>query len=143
MAVPAMAAMPGPDSKETNMASESSKEAGEDQVESLIDDLIHEIFNDPGTTAESSGRGVAAAASVFETVFGTGREASRISMLERMLVADAFAAELADALAPALAEQLAPRLLQALEQLMTDETADKKTKPTARSSSQARKPDTK
>jgi hypothetical protein len=46
-------------------------------------------------------------------------------MLERLLVAQAFATELADALAPALAEQLAPRLLMALDELMANGSAAK------------------
>ena len=124
------------------MAVESSKETGEDQVESLIDELIRDILNDSGVSSESSTRGMPTAA-LFETVFGSTKWASRISMLDRLLVAQAFAAELAEALAPALAEQLAPRLLKALEQFMTTEAATKKPTSATRSGSQTRKSDTK
>lgn len=125
------------------MAVESSKETGEDQVESLIDELIRDILNDSGVSSESSTRGMATTAALFETAFGSSKWASRISMLDRLLVAQAFAAELAEALAPALAEQLAPRLLKALEQFMTTEAATKKPTSATRSGSQTRKSDTK
>ena len=124
------------------MAVESSKETVEDEVESLIDELIRDILNDSGVSPESSARGLATTAALFETAFGSPKGASRISMLERLLVAETFAGELADALAPALAEQLAPRLLKSLEQFMTTE-ASKKPTSTTRSGSQARKSDTK
>jgi hypothetical protein len=124
------------------MAVESSKETGEAEVESLIDELIRDILNESGVSAESSARGLATTAALFETAFGSPKGASRISTLERLLVAQAFAAELADALAPALAEQLAPRLLKALEQFMTTEASKKPTSAT-RAGSQARKSDTK
>ena len=125
------------------MAVESSKDAGEDQVESLIDDLIQDILNESGVSAESSTRGMATTAALLETVLGPTRGTSRISMLERLIVAEAFAAELADALAPALAEQLAPRLMKALEQFRTTEEADKKPASATRSSSPGRKTDAK
>jgi len=124
------------------MAVESSKETG-DEVESLIDELIRDILNDSGVSPEPSARGLATTAALFETAFGSSKGASRISVLERLLVAEAFAAEVADALAPALAEQLAPRLLKALEQFMTTEAASKKPTSATRSGSQARKSDTK
>ena len=108
------------------MAEASSKQATDEQVESLIDDLIGEIFNEPRASSESPARGMATAAALFETAFGSTRGASRTSMVERILVAEAFAGELAEALAPALAEQLAPRLMQAMEQLTTREAAAKK-----------------
>jgi hypothetical protein len=125
------------------MAVESTKDSGEDQVESLIDDLIRDILSDTGVPAESSTRGMTTTAALLETVVGPTRGASRISMLERLLVAEAFAAELADALAPALAEQLAPRLMKALEQTMTTEEAGRKPASAARSSSPGRKTGTK
>ena len=125
------------------MAVESSKETGEDEVESLIDELIRDILNESGVSPESSARGLATTAALFETAFGSTKWASRSSTLERLLVAQAFAAELAEALAPALAEQLAPRLLKALEQFMTTEAATKKPTSATRSGSQARKSDTK
>jgi hypothetical protein len=125
------------------MALESSSETGEDQVESLIDDLIREIFNEPGAPSESSVRGMATSAALLEAAFGSVRGASRSSAVERVLLAEAFAAELADALAPALAEQLAPRLMKALEQRVADEGAGKKPAPGGRPGSQGKKPGTK
>jgi hypothetical protein len=125
------------------MAVESSKETVDDEVESLIDELIGDILNGSGVSPESSGRGLATTAALFETAFGSPKGASRISMLERLLVAEAFAAEVAEALAPALAERLAPRLLKALEQFMTTEAASKKPTAATRAGSQARKSDTK
>jgi len=125
------------------MAGESSRETADDQVESLVDELITEILGESGVAAESSMRGKATTAALFETAFGATRKASRMSMLERLLVAQAFAAELAEALAPALAEQLAPRLLKSLEELMTVEPASKRPTSTPRASGQGRKPPTK
>jgi hypothetical protein len=132
------------------MAAEESKESGEHQVESQIDDLIREILNETGVSSESSRRGMATTAALFETAFGSTRTMSRDSIIERLLVAEALASELADALAPALAEQLAPRLMKAMEQFMTTETESKKpassttstTRPGSQGS-QGRKPDTK
>jgi hypothetical protein len=98
------------------MAVESSRETGEEQVASLIDDLIHDIFSESGPSAATSAQGAAATSALIESAFG-GTRGQRISTLERLLLAEAFAAELADALAPALAEQLAPRLLKALDQV--------------------------
>jgi hypothetical protein len=124
------------------MAGESSRQASEDEVESLVDDLIREILNESGGSAESSmPGGMATTAALFETAFGSKRRASETSMIERLLLAQAFAAELADALAPALAEQLAPRLLKGLEMHMAADSTSKKPQSGARSSSQARKQD--
>jgi hypothetical protein len=125
------------------MAVESSKETTGEQVESMIDDLIREILNESGASPDSSMRGMAGTAALFETAFGSARGGSRISTVERVLVAEAFAAELAEALAPALADQLAPRLIKAMEQLATSEAAAKKPAPAARSASHGRKPDAK
>ena len=123
------------------MAIESSRETGEDQVASLIDDLIHDIFTESGPAAETSTRGTAAASALIESAFGGTRD-QRISALERLLLAEAFAAELADALAPALAEQLAPRLLKALDQTTAGQPGGKKPRAGGRAGGQ-RKPDAK
>lgn len=120
------------------MAGESSKEPGEDRVESLIDDLISDILSESGGAAESSVRGTAA---LFETAFGPPKGA-RVSALDRLLLAEAFASELAEALAPALAAQLAPRLMKALERLTSDGGAGRKP-ASARSGSEGRKPGSK
>lgn len=104
----------------------------------LIDDLIQDIMSEAGGSSETAARGT------LESVFGTGRGSARTPGLERLLIAEAFAAELADALAPALAEQLAPRLLTAMEQLMAAEQSGKKAEKPASSGraggSQGRKP---
>ena len=121
------------------MAGESSKESTADQIESLIDDLIRDIFNETGRSSGSPMRGMATTAALFETAFGSTRGANRTSMLERVLLTEAFAAELADALAPALAEQLTPRLIKVMEQLTAGAAAAKKPEPAARSSGQGSK----
>jgi len=125
------------------MAGESPKETAEGQVETLIDELISEIFSDSGASTDSSMRGMATTAALLETAFGSTRTSTKASVVERLFLAQAFAAELADALAPALAEQLAPRLLKSMEELMA-QTADGKPTPAAsRSGSQTRKTETK
>jgi hypothetical protein len=123
------------------MAGESSKEATEGQVETLIDELIGEIFSESRGSADSSMHGMATTAALLETAFGPTRT-SKVSVFERLFLAQAFATELADALAPALAEQLAPRLLKSMEELMA-ETDGKKPTPGSRSSSQGRKAEAK
>jgi hypothetical protein len=133
------------------MAVESSKETPKAQLESLIDDLIHDIFNESGGSPESPMRGMATTTSLFENVLGSARGGPRTSMVERMLLAEAFAAELADALAPALAEQLAPRLMKAMDKLAASQAPGEKpassgrpgsARPgSARSSSRDRKPE--
>jgi hypothetical protein len=89
------------------MAAESP-ETGQDQLESLIDDLIREKKAD-----------------LIEAAGALSRPAPRTSMLERLLLAEAVASVLADALAPALAEAFAPKVLERLEQLTTGESAGK------------------
>ena len=121
------------------MAGESSKGTTEDQAEALVDDLIRDIFKESDDYSDSPMRGMAATTALFETAFGSGRGASRVSTLERLLFADAFASELADALAPALADKLAPRLITALEQQMADQATAKKPTSAARSGSRGRR----
>jgi hypothetical protein len=115
---------------------ESFKETDGHQAESLIDDVIRDIFTERGAPSETSMAGMATTAALLETAFGSMRGASRTSTLERVLLAEAFASELAEALAPALAEQLAPRLMKALEHLTTAEAAGKKPASAARSGGQ-------
>jgi hypothetical protein len=121
---------------------ESSKETDGHQAEALIDELIRDIFKEPGAISEPSMAGMATAV-LFETAFGSMRGVSRTSTLERVVLAEAFASELAQALAPALAEQLAPRLMKALEHLTTSEAEDKKSASAARSGGPERKPEAK
>ncbi len=123
------------------MAVESPRETGQDQVESLIDELIHDIFRESATPPETSARGMAATSALLEAAFGASRE-TRASVLERVLLAEAFAAELAEALAPALAEQLAPRLMKALDKATADQPGGKKPGPGGRTGGQ-RRPDAK
>lgn len=124
------------------MAGESSKETAEGQVGTLIDELIREIFADSGDFADSSMRGMATTAALLETALGPTRT-SKVSVVERLCIAQAFATELADALAPALAEHLAPRLLKSIEELMAEAASKKPSPGPSRSSSQTRKPETK
>jgi hypothetical protein len=125
------------------MAVESSRQTGEDEVESMVDDLIRDIMSESGGSGESAMRGAATTTALFETALGPKGSAPRMSMIERLLFTQAFAAELADALAPALAEQLAPRLLKALELYMSTEPTSKKPVAATRSSSRGRKQATK
>ena len=119
------------------MAVESPRETGQDQVESLIDDLIHDIFREPAAPPETSERGMAATSALLEAAFGASR-GTRTAVLERVLLAEAFAAELAEALAPALAEQLAPRLIKALDQATAGQPGGKKPAPGGRTGGQRR-----
>jgi hypothetical protein len=106
------------------MATESSKETRQDQVGSSIDDLIRDN------------------AALIETAIAL-RAASRTSLFERLLLAEAFASALAEAVAPALAEVLAPRVMKVLEQSATGESASKGSAPAASSSDPGQKSETK
>lgn len=106
------------------MAAESARQAGEDKIGTLIDDLIQDIMSESGGGSSGTPERGGYPAGMLEAVF-SGRGAARAPALERFLIAEAFAGELADALAPALAEQIAPRLLKAMEQLMAAEPAGK------------------
>jgi hypothetical protein len=125
------------------MAGESSKDTAEDQAEALVDELTRDIIKESGDYSDSPMRGMAATTALFETAFGSGRGASRLSALERLLLADAFASELADAMAPALADKLAPRPFKALEQVMAHQARAKKPASTASSGSRGRRPEAK
>lgn len=122
------------------MTAEPPKETGEEQVESLIDDLIHDIFRESGMHSETSSRGMAATSALFEAAAGAGRDV-RLPALERLLIVEAFAAEVAEALAPVLADQLTPRLMKALDQVMAGQGAVKKPAPAGRAGTQGRKPE--
>jgi hypothetical protein len=112
------------------MAGESEKDAGHDQSEALIDELIREIMNDSRVAPESSGRGKGSAA-LLETALASTLSGSKTSALERLLLMEAFGSALADALAPAVAELLAPRLMKYLDQVMTSEPSRKSAGRTA------------
>ncbi len=126
------------------MAGESSREPSAEQVESLIDELIGDILSETRTSSGSAMRGMATAGAIYESAFGSAAAGTRTSVLERLILAEAFASELAEALAPALAEQLAPRLITALDQYVADGSATaKKPASSSRSGSQARKTEAK
>lgn len=116
-----------------------SRETGQDQAESSIDELIRDILNDAGVSPESGVRGRTPAASLIETVIANPRGRSHASTLERLLLAEAVASALAEALAPALAEALAPHVMKVMEQSAKTEPADKGTAPTHRPSERGRK----
>jgi hypothetical protein len=103
------------------MPGESQQDTGEEQAESPIDELIREILNEAGVSAETPARGKASAA-LLETAFASALAGPKTSMIERYLLAEAFGSALADALAPAVAELLAPRLMKYLEQVMSSES---------------------
>jgi hypothetical protein len=107
------------------MAAESSKEPGQDHVESLIDDLIRDILNEAGGFSKSAGGGRMPTATLIETAIASPRAGSRTSMLERLLLAEAFASALANAIAPALADALAPRVMKVLEESMSGDMPGK------------------
>ncbi len=121
------------------MAGESAKDTGQDQPESLIDDLISEILSEGSLSSQAAGRGKATA-SLLETAFASTLAGSKASMLERLLLAEAFGSALAEALAPALADLLAPRLMKYLEQLMAGESSRRGPARAGSPSGPARKP---
>jgi hypothetical protein len=125
------------------MAAESSKEAGHDQAESLIDDLIRDILNEAGASSKPAGGGRTPVAALIETAIASPGVASRTSTLERLLLAEALASALAEALAPALAEMLAPRVMKLLEPSTTGESAGKGPAPATGSSERGRKSENK
>ncbi|MFG2041221.1 hypothetical protein [Dactylosporangium sp. NPDC048998] len=85
-------------------------------MDSLIDDLIHDILSDAGRTTGITGRGRAGAGGLLESMMGIApRIAPGTPLLERVLLTEALASALADALAPSLAAALAPRILQLME----------------------------
>ena len=102
------------------MAAESAKDAGQDPVEALTDDLIREFFAEAGQSTKSAGRGRSAMAALLEAAMAS-RGASRTALLERLLIAQTIAAEFAHAIAPALAETMTPQIMKALEQYAPDE----------------------
>ena len=120
------------------MAGEASKDTGDDQADSPIDELIREILNESRVSPESPARGRASAA-LLETAFASSLAGPRTSTIERFLLAEAFGSALAEALAPALAELLAPRLIKYLEQVTASDSTAKDTARAARPSAPGRK----
>lgn len=98
------------------MASEeASKPGGHEPVESLIDDLIRDIFSEAGQSTKARVRSADSMATLIETALTAPRTTSGASTIERLLVAQVLASALADAIAPALADALAPEIMKALE----------------------------
>ncbi|WP_031172567.1 hypothetical protein [Streptosporangium roseum] len=98
------------------MASEENgKPAGAEPVESLIDDLIRDIFSEAAQSTKTRARGGDSITALIETALVSSPTGAKASAIERLLIAEVLASTLADALAPALAEALAPEILKALE----------------------------
>jgi hypothetical protein len=107
------------------MADEPAQGSGQDQAESLIDEAIRAILSD--ASSSESTRGKSSATALLETAaLAQTLTSSKVSMLERLLLADAIGSAMADALAPALAEQLVPRLLKFQEDGMNSQPANGK-----------------
>ncbi|MEU0480180.1 hypothetical protein ABZ260_13485 [Streptosporangium sp. NPDC006013] len=116
------------------MATEDAdKPAGHEPVESLIDDLIRDIFSEAGQSTKTRVLGGDSMATLIETVIASApRTMPMASIVERLLVTQALASALADALAPALAEALAPEIMKALENYPTGERASGEMTPAGR-----------
>ena len=105
------------------MADESAQGTGQDQAESLIDEAIRTILSEAAASPESLTRGRGSATALLETAaLAQTLTSSKVSMFERLLLADAIGSAVADALAPALAEQLVPRLLKFQEDGMSGQS---------------------
>ena len=125
------------------MVAESSRETGQEHIESLIDDVIRDILNEAGTASKGAIRGGASTTALIEAAIAVPRDASQTSTLERLLLAEALASALAEALAPALAEVLAPRVMKVLERSAPGEPSGKGPGPATGSSERGRKSETK
>jgi hypothetical protein len=124
------------------MPAESSREPGQDHIESLIDDVIRDILNEAGASSKAAIRGRASTAALIETGIAAPRVTSPISTLERALLAEAFASALAEALASALAEVLVPSITKVLDRSTSGEAAEKGPGKAARTSERGRKSET-
>jgi hypothetical protein len=119
------------------MAAESRKEPGQEQADSVIDELIRDILADAGQSNQTRGT----LAALMEIVGGSSSRPARTSTLEKLLLAETIASAIANALAPALAETLAPEIVKALDQYMSG-TAARSDDATAAAGEGARKPAT-
>ena len=124
------------------MAGESAKGGGHDQTDSLIDELIREILTESGASPGPAPSGPSPA-SLLEAAFASALGSPKVSTLERLLIAEAFASALAEALASALAEQLTPRLMKHLDQVIDDRPAGKSPAGAASASGTGRKSEAK
>lgn len=125
------------------MTPESGRSAGQDPVEALIDDLIHDILSEAGQPGAAATRGRGPLAGLIEAVTASSRTPARTSMFERLLLAQVLASSLADALAPALAETLAPEIMKALEHYTPGKPAGKEPATAGASREKGRKPEEK
>src|SRR5688572_336142 len=110
-------------------ADDSSGSTGHDPIESLIDDLIRDIYTESGKPVKTRARSGDTMASLIESAILSGPSAAapRQSMIEKLLLAQAVASALAEALAPALADALTPEIMKALEHYTADEGPGEKT----------------
>jgi hypothetical protein len=105
------------------MADKSAQGNGQDQTDSLIDEAIRAILSEGAGSSESSAHGKASATTLLETAaLATTLANSRMSGIERFLLAEAIGSAMAEALAPALAEQLIPRLMKYQEDGVTSQS---------------------
>jgi hypothetical protein len=126
-------------------ADDSSESTGHDPIESLIDDLIRDIFTESGQPAKTRARSGDTMASLIEGAImsAPGAASSQQSMLEKVLLAQAVATALAEALAPALADALTPEIMKALEHYTADEGPGEKASPAATTGQSRQKKDVK
>ncbi|NJC70748.1 hypothetical protein HC031_13635 [Planosporangium thailandense] len=125
------------------MTPESGRAAGQDPVEALIDDLIHDILSEAGQPGGATARGRGPLGGLIDAIAASSRTTARPSMFERLLLAQVLASSLADALAPALAETLAPEIMKALEHYAPGKPAVKEPAAAGVSREKGRKADEK
>jgi hypothetical protein len=117
--------------EEVDVATEPETGAGQgqghDPLESYIDDLIQALLKEaePGAKAATHFKDPTAAVLIEAVVSSLSRPVSQVSMLEKVLLAEALASAVAQALAPALAEALAPEIMKALEHIGSSKGRDK------------------
>jgi len=127
-------------------ADDSSGSAGHDPIESLIDDLIRDIYTESGQPAKTTrARSGDTMAGLIESAIlsGPSAAASRQSMIEKVLLAQAVASALAEALAPALADALTPEIMKALEHYTADDGPGEKAGSAATTGQSQQKKDVK
>jgi len=109
------------------MAEEPGQGTGQSRADSLIDEALRAILSEGAGSSESSVSGRGSATALLETAaLATTLASSKMSVLERFLIAEAIGSAMADALAPALAEQLLPRLLKYQDDGMASQSGNGK-----------------
>jgi hypothetical protein len=128
--------------EEVNVATEpeTGTSQGGDPLESYIDDLIHALLKEaePGAATATHYKDPTAAVMIEAVVSSLSRPVSQVSMLEKVLLAEALASAVAQALAPTLAEALAPEIMKALEHIGSSKGRSKGRDESAASSSSGR-----